>query len=352
MTDLQSALPLATPLARSAERRVRPGELARSLADDTTRVLLVHRAQVPVAPADAAGVPAEDVGWSAGPQRAATERLDLLPTSAVRDHAFGAPHDVQPVARWLLLGELDGGTVLALVVPDAADAAAPGIEGIAPQDAWSGLLRDRRWRTVREAAVTVAAEEAALAAEASALAQWHERSPRCPHCGEPTVVTASGWVRRCEAEGLQHFPRTDPAVIMAVVDDADRLLLGRSTAWPEGRFSTLAGFVEPGESAEEAVRREVREESGVDVGEVVFRASQPWPFPSSLMLGFRARARSTALHPDGTELAELRWVTRDELRDQVAGGTLLPPGQVSIARALIEEWFGGPLPTPPARERR
>ncbi|MGC5167174.1 NAD(+) diphosphatase [Luteimicrobium sp. DT211] len=334
MTDLPSvppgpfaALPLTTALDRAAERRTAPGELARALADDATRVLLVHRAHVPVTGA---------------------ARLDLLPAAAVRDPAFGPPSDAQPVARWILLGEVEGATVLALVVPDAADATAPGIEGIAPQDVWSGLLRDRQWRTVREAAVTVPDDEAALAAEATAVAQWHDRAPRCPHCGEPTVVTDGGWVRRCEAEGIAHFPRTDPAVIMAVVDEDDRLLLGRSAAWPEGRFSTLAGFVEPGESAEQAVRREVREESGVDVGEVAFRGSQPWPFPSSLMLGFRARARTTALHPDGVELAELRWVTRDELRDQVARGALLPPGRVSIARALIEEWFGGPLPTPAA----
>ncbi|GMA22505.1 hypothetical protein GCM10025864_02640 [Luteimicrobium album] len=343
--DLSSALPLATPLARAAERRAVPGELARALADDATRVLLVHRAQVPVASTGGPEAPAEDVGWGAGPQATATERLELLPAAAVRDRAFGAPSDAQPVARWLLLGETDGATLLGLVVPDAADVSAPGIEGIAPQDAWSALLRGRAWRTVREAAVTVPAEEAAFAAEATALAQWHDRSPRCPHCGEPTVVADGGWVRRCETEGITHFPRTDPAVIMAVVDADDRLLLGRSTAWPAGRFSTLAGFVEPGESAEEAVRREVREESGVEVGDVVFRGSQPWPFPSSLMLGFRGVARTTALRADGVELAELRWVSRVELAEQVAAGTLLPPGRVSIARALIEEWFGGPLPT-------
>ncbi|GAA4830071.1 NAD(+) diphosphatase [Luteimicrobium xylanilyticum] len=342
--DPSSALPLATPLARAAERRAVPGELARALADDATRVLLVHRAKVPVVTVGAPDAAAEDVGWGAGPQAAATQRLDLLPAAAVRDPAFGAPSDAQPVARWLLLCETGGAAVLALVVPDSADASTPGIEGIAPQDPWSALLRDRGWRTVREAAVTVAPEEAALAAEATALAQWHDRSPRCPHCGEPTVVVDGGWVRRCEAEGISHFPRTDPAVIMAVVDADDRLLLGRSTAWPEGRFSTLAGFVEPGESAEQAVRREVGEESGVEVGDVVFRASQPWPFPSSLMLGFRAVARTTALRADGVELAELRWVTRGELADQVAAGALLPPGRVSIARALIEEWFGGPLP--------
>jgi NAD+ diphosphatase len=131
---------------------------------------------------------------------------------------------------------------------------------------------------------------------------------------------------------------------MVVVDRADRILLGCHTGWPEKRFSTLAGFVEPGESLEAAVRREVAEEAGVVVGDVVYRGSQPWPFPSSLMVGFRASAVSTEITVDSTELARARWWTREELALDVATGDLVLPPSVSIARRLIEDWFGGPLP--------
>jgi NAD+ diphosphatase len=130
---------------------------------------------------------------------------------------------------------------------------------------------------------------------------------------------------------------------MAVVDEADRILLGRQARWPERRFSTLAGFVEPGESLEAAVRREVFEEAGVVVDEVVYRGSQPWPFPSSLMLGFFARATSTDIVVDGEELAQARWWSREELSLDLATGELLLPPTVSIARRLIEAWFGGPI---------
>jgi NAD+ diphosphatase len=182
--------------------------------------------------------------------------------------------------------------------------------------------------------------DAGLMTHAVALANWHAVHPRCPRCGTPTEIGAGGHLRHCPDDGSEHFPRTDPAVIMLVHDGADRCVLGRQPSWPAGRFSTLAGFVEPGESAEAAVVREVAEEVGIAVTDVTFRASQPWPFPSSLMLGFSARAVDDVISIDGAELAEARWFTRAEIERAVESGAVLPP-PVSIAWSLITEWLTG-----------
>jgi NAD+ diphosphatase len=182
---------------------------------------------------------------------------------------------------------------------------------------------------------------ASLVAQAVGLEAWHAGHTHCPRCGQPTLVDEAGHVRRCPADGSLHYPRTDPAIIVLVTDEADRALLGRQGTWPEGRFSTLAGFVEPGESAEAAVSREVFEEAGVELGDVRYLASQPWPFPASLMLGFEADARTTEIEVDGTELAEARWFSREELRAAIESGEVLMPPGISISRRLIERWFGG-----------
>ena len=186
--------------------------------------------------------------------------------------------------------------------------------------------------------------DAGLLAHAVGVTNWHSAHPHCARCGAPTEPVRGGAVRRCTADGSEHFPRTDPAVIMLVHDGADRCVLGRQASWPAGRFSTLAGFVEPGESAERAVVREVAEETGVQVADVRYVASQPWPFPSSLMLGFTARCAADAQpHPADGELAEARWFSREELR---AAGTWAAPGPglqtpstVSIAAHLIRTWL-------------
>ena len=162
-------------------------------------------------------------------------------------------------------------------------------------------------------------------------------------------MTHAGWVRTCTEDGSEHYPRTDPAVIMAVVDEHDRLLLAHPSAWAVGRYSTLAGFVEPGESLEHAVRREVAEETGVVVGPVSYAGSQPWPFPASLMVAFVGRALTSEVRVDGVEVELARWFTRDELAAAVVGGQVVPPSTSSIARALIEDWFGGPLPAATAQ---
>lgn len=239
--------------------------------------------------------------------------------------------DRVPGARdgnWAVLGVSDTGPLI------AADLAEP-----------PGLGDGVEFRTVRELGLA-AAEAPRFSAVITALAllNWHRRHPRCPVCGGPTGISHAGWQRHCEQDDSDHFPRVDPAVIMLVIDADDRALLGRQRRWPAGWFSTLAGFVEPGETMENAVRREVLEESGVEVGSVTYLASQPWPFPSSLMLGFHARAASATLRPDGAEIEEVRWVSREELAAACAAGTVRLPPPLSISRWLIEQWYGAALP--------
>jgi NAD+ diphosphatase len=191
---------------------------------------------------------------------------------------------------------------------------------------------------LREVGAALSDLDAGLLVTAVALANWHATHVRCPRCGESTEVMQAGWSRRCIADGSQHFPRTDPAVIVLIHDGGERALLGRQPAWPRGRYSTIAGFVEAGESAEQAVAREVLEETGVIVGDVIYRASQPWPFPASLMLGYEARAIGGRVQTADDELEDVRWFTRDELRGDVA---TLPPS-ASIAHWLITGWLTRP----------
>lgn len=202
------------------------------------------------------------------------------------------------------------------------------------------------WVGLRDAATELSTRDAALFVEAAAIANWHATHTHCPRCGSLTDVESGGWVRRCPLDKSEHFPRTDPAIIATVVDEDDRLLLGSSGRWASNRFSTLAGFVEPGESLEAAVIREIEEESGLKVHSPRYLGSQPWPFPASLMLGFIAQAAESEAVPDGVEITDLRWFTRQELFEAVDSGEVeIAPG-VSIARSLIEHWYGGPLAEP------
>jgi NAD+ diphosphatase len=371
-------LPLArATVDRAAERRAEPDLVARLREDPSTRVVVVHRglvATVTSGPADAAPGDADagraDAGRAdAGPDAAAdTPRevvgLDLLTAAEVADAAPSAD-------GWLFLGADDQHGYLALVLPDTdtdgdsePDPSVPpaDLEGFAGTNGTNGtngtdraaaermaalqgeLVAGRQWSHLRQVGAAMQGRDAGLGVTAVALAAWHRSHRCCPRCGTPTEVAHAGWVRHCPADGTDQYPRTDPAVIMAVVDADDRLLLGHAAHWPERRFSTLAGYVEPGESLEQAVRREVDEEVGVTVGEVAYRGSQPWPFPASLMLAFRAQATSTDLRPDGVEVTEARWFTRAELADAAAAGEVLLPMRASIARALIEEWAGSALP--------
>ena len=237
-----------------------------------------------------------------------------------------SPHEA-PNGTPVLLGELGGVVHFAVVVaPEQAD------------ESWTGL---------RGIVAEIDEKEAALVVHAVGIAEWLFATRHCARCGGAVEAAQLGHVLRCASCGREDFPRTDPAVIMVVVDGTapdDRCLLGRHPSWPPGRYSTLAGFVEPGESMEQAVRREVLEESGIRVGEVTYFGSQPWPLPRSLMVGFVAHAESTEVSVDGEEIEEARWFTRAQMKAEADAGTLVLPGGVSISRSLVEHWYGGPLP--------
>lgn len=231
--------------------------------------------------------------------------------------------------------------------------------GIAQGVVYFAVTIDRddegEWLTLRELGVHLDDLQAGLLTAAIGLEQWHQRHAHCPLCGAVTSESAAGWTRTCPNDGSQHFPRTDPAVIMLIHDGADQALLGRGRDWGAGRFSTLAGFVEPGESLEAAVAREVFEEVGVRIRDIRYVASQPWPFPSSLMLGFSARLDGDpGITLDPVEMAEAGWFNRDEVRraahwvdtetspDKSARVRGVSP-RLSISRYLIDRWLAGEL---------
>lgn len=206
----------------------------------------------------------------------------------------------------------------------------------------AGHLAEGDWGNLRQLGSTLSDRDAGMLTEALGILNWHNSHLFSPRTGEPTVSEKGGWVRRDPVSDTEVFPRTDAAIIVGITDADDRILLGSNALWESNRYSLLAGFVEPGESLESAVRREVFEESGIRVVDPVYLGSQPWPFPASLMLGFRATVdpdHGTETTPDGTEILDLRWFSRDELT--AALDEIRLPGPTSIARAIIEEWFGG-----------
>jgi NAD+ diphosphatase len=195
-----------------------------------------------------------------------------------------------------------------------------------------------RWSTLQQVGADLDDLDAGLLTESVALAQWHLKHPRCTLCGSPTEVHRGGWSRRCPTDASEHWPRTDPAVIVLVHDGGDRCVLGRQATWPPRRYSILAGFIEPGEPVEAAVAREVAEEVGLRVTDIRYVSSQPWPFPHSLMLGFVARVTGDpTLRLGDSELEDARWVTREEIRR----GELIMPRPVSIAHRIITDWLDG-----------
>ena len=307
-------LELNLPLARSAvdrdylarEREQLLDELA---ADSATRVLVLHDGLTLLGEVDGAPQPG----------------LRLLPSQ----DAPAALHRVYLGKTTVHQDDQPAGTPVVLHLLDAE--AARSVE--ANQSSWHHL---------RKTGAGLSDRDAGLFSQALAIANWHLKNQHCPGCGSETVSAKSGWSRVCLADGTEIFPRTDPAVIVAVTDSDDRILLGSQGVWEQNRWSILAGFVEPGESLEAAVRREMFEEAGVVVGEPEYLGSQAWPFPYSLMLGFTARLATEFaaehIEADGLEIEKLRWFTRAELIAEAPH--LLLPARVSIARAIIERWLG------------
>jgi NAD+ diphosphatase len=287
---------------------------------------------------DRLGVHRKDDAWLDARWADPSTRVLVVSGTRVRprDGALEWAEPAQaPDGTRILLGERDGTTWWAVITE--------GTLAAEEKDAWLPL------RGLLPALAGGATDEAPLVFHALGLAEWHWATRFCPRCGGTLESQAAGHELRCTQCGRAQFPRTDPAVIMLVTHgepgtDDERCLLGRQAIWPEGRFSTLAGFCEPGETLEDAVRREVAEEVGVRIGEVGYFGNQPWPLPASLMLGMVGRAVSTDITVDADEIEDARWFTRTEMREQAEAGTLVLPGGVSISRSLVEHWYGGPLP--------
>lgn len=319
MTEPAPALSRAA-VDRAAARRTDEAWLAASWAAPATRVLVLEGGHAAVVdPTGAGGRP----------------RL-----------AFVRPADA-PAGDRIFLG-LAGGTAYWAVVaaPDPTDTAVAvtHAESVGTGAA-GGALEGQRRAGLLEVGAALDDHDAGLFVHAVGMANWHASHRHCPRCGAPTEPVHGGHLRACSADGNLQFPRVEPVVIMNVHDGADRCLLGRGPGWPPGRYSCLAGFMEPGESAEHAVAREVAEEVGLRVTDVRYVASQPWPFPGNLMLGFRARVVPAdiggELRIQADELEDARWFSREELRRAARTGADLLPPLVSIARRLLTEWTAG-----------
>jgi NAD+ diphosphatase len=250
--------------------------------------------------------------------------------------------DGGPSVRWLNTAEaaplLGAGTAVFLGMDGGAAHFAIEVGHADPADV--ARVAGAEFQELRRHGAALEAREAGMLALARGMMHWHARHRFCGVCGEPTEARDAGHLRACTSPacGAIHFPRTDPAVIMRVTHE-DRVLLGRQASWDPGRYSTLAGFVEPGESLEDAVAREVMEETGVPLRSVRYHSSQPWPFPASLMVGFTAQADDDRITVDHDELEDARWFTRDEYRRGLADGTILPSSPISISYRLVFDWL-------------
>jgi NAD+ diphosphatase len=285
---------------------------------------------------------------------ATLDRADTLRTDPELVAAAAASREARLVAAGLGDVALDAGEPRLLRVPadgrlDPSTAVLLGLESGVPlfgvdlerldESRRAELLAGARRATLREAGMELSQSEGGLAAYLSALLNWHRTHGFCANCGAPTAIADAGVERRCGNCGAHHFPRTDPVVIMLVEND-DRILMGSRSGAPEGRYSVLAGFVSPGETPEDAVIREVWEEARIDVHDPRYVAAQPWPFPASLMLGFEARSDSGEPVIGDGELDDVRWFPREEIAAASRGEAWFQlPGEVSIARTLIERWL-------------
>lgn len=299
MTSRQPAPLARSGLDRAAEERDADGLLEALRDDDATRVLVI--------------------------------RGDAAPLAGPGQLHYAAPSAVPPEAAWAFLGRDDSGVAVltAVLAPDAEE----------PFAAPSG------WASLRVIGGALPATDAGAFVEALSLGRWLLDAPFCPACASPTELRQAGWSRRCPSCGREHFPRTDPAVIVAITSahDPDRLLLGSNALWESNRYSCFAGFVEAGESLEAAVVRELREEAGVELSDVRYHGSQAWPYPRSLMVGFLATAvDDDVARADGEEIVVVRWFDRHEIGVALAGESdILLPGRASIAHRLISDWHAG-----------
>ncbi len=299
----------------ASDRREDPDWLSARLADPTTRVMVLRGFDVLVS-ADATSVtwftPAEAGEGTIGPVflGVGTDAGDTHDTGVAYFAVFTGPDEPMPAT-----GNPDEETVQS---------------------------------AVRDVGLLLSATEGGLVVHALALARWHQNHRFCARCGHPSDVESAGHTRRCPSCRAQHFPRTDPAIIVLITDADDRALLIHGAAWVDGQYSTLAGFVEPGESLEAAVIRETGEEAGIVVIDPTYMGSQPWPFPASLMLGYFATATSTDIRTDDVEVTAARWFTREEFRADVEAGRIRTSSGLSISHQLIKHWYGGPLPVGPS----
>ena len=305
------------PLDRVAAKRRDEAWIRARLADPTSRVLALHRLTAPLVERDGA------------------LRLVWSPISELEWRNPGS----EPALLGVQGGGKDGGGARFAI--DVSETDEPDIALEMPEDAV--------YRDLREAATTLDADDAGIAAQARSLIDWHARHRHCAVCGARTEAAQGGIYRKCVDCPAEHFPRTDPVVI-TVVHDGGRCLLGRQASWPAGMFSALAGFIDHGESIEDAVRREVREEAGIEVREISYHSSQPWPFPASLMIGCLAEAETSNINMDEFEMDDVQWFTRAEVRealdgpaasivgDPARGGALALPGPTAIAHTLVRAW--------------
>jgi NAD+ diphosphatase len=291
------------PLDRASDRRSDPAWIARQLASADTLAFPLWNGQPFVEPTKDGGV-----------------QIAYLPAKMAQELAEGPE-------RLLFMGLWKDAAVFAVDLDGVTDPADGPLQGM-------GKFED-----LRRVALRLPPTDAAIVATAKAMFEWRRRHKHCAFCGQPSEAVDGGWKRRCPACETEHFPRTDPVVIMLPYH-GDRCMLGRQEAWPKGMFSALAGFLEPGESIEEACARELAEEAGLRTRKVRYHSTQPWPYPSSLMIGLLAEVEDDEGTPDQTELSEVRWITRDEARQLIAGQLdgMAAPSPMAIAHQLIKAW--------------
>lgn len=352
LTTVLPFLPLAqTGIDYQVERRQDPQLINRLLTDGTTRVMLVRSGKLAIVKGQGKLVDYE----------VAKIRLTMLPGDYVHEllPTSSTPASCIPI----FLGSKAGHAYLALDITEHTAPEVPNPKNVSADDAFAtgsaphahahtvtSLLQLAQtrcdWVGLREFASHASSLEAGLATSAVTLSMWHRSQHCCSYCGAATTSACSGWAQRCQNaldDNRIIFPRIEPAVITAIVDSQNRLLLQHNSQWQEGFYSVSAGFVEAGENLEHAAKREAQEETGVNICDLVYTGSQPWPFPSSLMMAFKGYARDTAIHVDGEETQSARWFSKDEFIRALTVGEITAPGKATIARYMIEEWYGSPF---------